>query len=104
MELWVVPPANADTTLELEYERSGDDTTPTDFSFLPEIERWRCVDYALYEAFESLHQWKEAQYYEAKWMRGASRSKKANARRKWKTMGFQALHIFEDAGTRNYQS
>jgi len=103
MELWLAPPASA-CTLELEYDRSGDDTTPTDFSFLPEIERWRVCDYAIYEACESLEDWEKAKWYRSKWDAGLASSRKADARRRWKRMGFRAIGIFEESAARNYQS
>ena len=103
MELWLAPPTSA-CTMELEYDRSGDDTTATDFSFLPEIERWRCCDYAIYEACESLEDWEKATWYRTKWVAGLSSSRKADARRKWKNMGFRAISMFEEAAARNFQS
>jgi len=102
MELWIAPPATA-CTLELDYDRSGDDNTATDFSYLPEIERFRCCDYACFEASESLEAWKKAQWYKAKWNDGLGRSRKADARRKWKNMGFRAISIFGEAAARSFQ-
>jgi len=103
MELWLAPPATA-CVLELEYDRSGSDNTPTDFSFLPEIERWRVVDYAIYEACESLDDFEKATWYKNKWMTGLQLSRKADARRKWKEMGYRAINVFEESNARNYQS
>ena len=102
-ELWIAPPASA-CTIELEYDRSGDDTTPTDFSFIPEIERWRCCDYAVYEACESLEDWDKAKWYRAKWEAGLTSSRKADARRKWKNMGYRIISHFEESAARNFQS
>ena len=102
MELWVAPPSVA-ITVELDYDRSGDDNTATDFSFLPEIERFRCCDYGLFEASESLEDWEKAKWYKAKWNDGLGRSRTADARRKWKNMGFRAISVFEEASARNYQ-
>lgn len=101
-ELWLFPPATA-CTIEAEYARSGDDNTTTDFSFLPEIERFRCCDYACYEACESLEDWEKAKWYNAKWNVGLGRSRGADARRKWKDMGFRAISIFEEAAAREFQ-
>lgn len=103
MELWLFPPATA-CTIELEYERSGDDNTTTDFSYLPEIERFRCCDYALYESCESLEDWEKAKWYLEKWGMGIERSRKANSRRKWKEMGFRAISNLEHYKARQYQS
>lgn len=103
MELWLAPPVSTALELELEYDRSGDDNTATDFSFLPEIERFGCCDFAMGEAAESLEDWKKAQWYRAKWNAGLDKSRKADARRKWKNMGFRAISVFEEAATRGYQ-
>ena len=103
MELWLCPPATA-CTIELEYDRSGDDNTSTDFSFLPEVERFRCCDYAIYEACESLEDWEKAKWYQSKWMAGLGRSIKADARRRWKERGFRAISMFEEAAGRSNQN
>jgi hypothetical protein len=42
MELWLAPPPDSTDTLELEYARSGAETTASDFSWLPELMRFRC--------------------------------------------------------------
>ena len=102
MELWLAPPASA-CTIELDYDRSAADNTPTDFSFLPEVERFRCSDYAIAEAAESLEDWEKANWYRRKWQVGLQTSRKADARRKWKNMGFRAISVFEEAATRVYQ-
>jgi len=102
IELWIAPPVTA-CRLEIEYDRSGDDNTATDFSYLPEIERFRCCDYALFEASESLEAWKKAEWYKAKWNDGLGRSRRADARRKWKNMGFRAIGVFEEAAARSFQ-
>lgn len=102
MELWVYPPATA-CTLELDYDRSGDDNIPTDFSFLPEIERFRCCDYACFEACESLEHWDKAKWYKGKWNDGLGRSRRADAKRKWKEIGYRAIGVFEEAAARSFQ-
>lgn len=89
-ELWLSNPASGTTTIELEYQRSGDDGTATDMDFLPEMARWKVVDYALSEAFEALHQWESAKYYRNKWEYEVGVTKKADARKKWTAMGFRA--------------
>lgn len=89
-ELWINPPSGV-FTLELEYGRSGDDITPTDFSWLPQIERWRCVDFACAESFECLHQFDLADRYMRKWAEGLGRSFKADSRRRWASRHYQAL-------------
>jgi len=104
MELWLVPPVSGTTIIEAEYERSGDDNTSTDMTFLPEIERFRCCDYATYESFESLHDLEKAAWFKGKWGDGLARSSKANAKRKWKEMGFRAVSIFEKEYIRGFQN
>ena len=103
MELWLCPPVDGTTRLELEYDRSGDDNTALDVSFLPEIERFRCCDYALYEAFESLHDFEKATWYKNKWGEGLGRSQKADSRKKWADMGYQAISIFQQETARDHQ-
>ncbi len=102
-ELWISPPVSAGIRLEIQYDRSGDDNTPTDFSFLPEIERFGCCDYALSEAAESLEDWNKAKWYKGKWNDRVGRSRRADARRKWKNIGFRAISCFEEIGARTYQ-
>lgn len=102
-ELWLSPPVSAGIRLEIQYDRSGDDNTPTDFSFLPEIERFYCSDYACSEAAESLEDWKKAQWFKAKWNDAIGRSRRADSRRKWKNMGFRAISCFEEIAARTYQ-
>lgn len=102
-ELWIGPPAGGVYRLELEYNRSGDDTTTTDFSYLPEIERYRCCDKAVGEACESLDWWDKAKYYQTKWEVGLVKSKKADARKKWSKTNYQALSWMQDMQNRLYQ-
>ena len=90
-ELWTSCPADGAYTLELSYERSGDDNTATDMAWLPEIDRWRCVDFAVGEAFMSLQQFQEAAVYLNRWSSDISKAIKANAKRKWGRQRYQAL-------------
>ena len=103
MELWIAPPPGGAYTLELEYERSGADNTTTDFSWLPEMERFRCCDKALAEAFESLHMWEVSDRFNAKWMQGIGKSIKADGKRRWHTMDFRCKSIFQEHTARYYQ-
>lgn len=96
MELWLNRPTDGVYALELDYDRSGADNTPNDFSWLPEIERFRCCDFAISEAFESLHLWQQAQLYREKWNTGIGRAIRADGKRKWKRMRFQALSMFQE--------
>lgn len=90
MELWLYPSPSAACVLELEYERSGADNTYTDFSWLPELDRFRCCDFAISESFSSLHMWNESDRYLQRWMASVGKAMKADAKRKWHTMNFQA--------------
>ncbi len=103
MELILLPPDSA-YSLELEYERSGDDNTASDFSWLPELERWRCVDFAVSEAFESLHMWGQGDRARRKWEAGVGKAIRADGKRRWKSMGFQAISFIQEHAARNYQS
>jgi hypothetical protein len=103
MELWLYPVPNAVLSLELEYDRSGDDNTQTDFSWLPQIERFRCCDFACAEAFESLHQYDVADRFMQKWSLGIGKAIRADGKRKWKAMAYQAMGVFEHHYRRFYQ-
>jgi hypothetical protein len=99
MEMWLAPPTAGAYTLELEYERSGADNTTTDFSWLPEIERFRCCDFAIAESFSSLHMWEESDRYMQKWMAGIGKAIRADGKRKWHSMNFQAQSWQQRYGT-----
>jgi hypothetical protein len=94
-EIWFGPPLAGGEVLELEYQRSGDDNTPSDFSWLPEIERFRCCDFATAEAFRSLHQWEAAGVYDARWNQGLNKAIRADGKKKWLAMGYRCHSIFE---------
>jgi len=104
MELWVSPPCDGTVRLELEYERTGEDNTATDVRFLPEIERFRCCDYAIAEACESIQDWERAKWFREKWSTGLISSNKANARRKWAQLQYRAISILEEEAIRVKQS
>jgi hypothetical protein len=91
-ELWLVPPPDGTYTLELEYDRSGDDNTTTDFSWLPEIERFRCCDFATWRAFLTLHMWQEANMYKQFWMEDIAEAIRVDGKRKFKSMNYQAIN------------
>lgn len=101
MEIWFAPPPDAAYTLEMEYQRSGADNTATDFSWLPEIERWRCCDFATYRGFAMLQQWEPAQLYRQEWSFAIQKSKKADNKKKW-TGRQQAISIFQEHAMRGY--
>lgn len=95
LELWFAPAPNGTDVIELEYERSGDDITNTDFSWLPEIERFRCCDFALAESFASLHLWEKANYYYQLWERGVGKAVRSDGKRRWSTSGFRVRSVFQ---------
>lgn len=83
LELWVSPPPGAEV-FELQYERNGDDASSVDISWLPEIERWRCIDFALAESWELLNQYDRAGYYSNKWAKYINKGKRTDSKRKLK--------------------
>jgi hypothetical protein len=104
LELWLMPIPNGSYTLELEYTRSGDDNTPTDFSWLPQIERYRCTHYALWQGFLSIHMWNEARLYEMQWKEGLGKAIRADGKRKWKAMQYRAISWQQQYAARHHQS
>lgn len=95
LEVWFAPAPSSNDVIELEYERSGDDITATDFSWLPEVERFRCCDFAIAESFTSLHQWENAQIYYAIWEKGLMKASRADGKRKWSTSGYNIRSVFQ---------
>jgi len=102
MELWIAPPVDSSTVLELDYQRSGAETTADDFSWLPEIERFRCTDFAKAEAFDSMHMFDVADRYRQKWAAGMGKSVRADGRRKWRRRT-SCLSVFQEYAMHNYQ-
>jgi hypothetical protein len=89
-ELWLNCPAEKVRRYELEYNRTGDDSTATDFSWIPEIDRFRCCDFAVMEAFLSLHQFDAAQLYAQRWGFNMDKARKADGKQKWAGMDYKA--------------
>ena len=104
MELWFIPPPNAAITIQVEYLRSGADNTTTDFSWLPEIERFRCCDYAIAEGFESLQLYDRAQLYHAKWQQGLMKARRSDGKKVWNKHNYQTISWLQAYAARNYQS
>ena len=90
-ELWIVPAAGAVYRLELEYGRTGDDSSASDVTYLPESMRFKCADFATYQGFMILHDFPKAQVYKQEWMEGLLAGKRADNRKRWAHSGFQAL-------------
>lgn len=103
MELWLIPPAAGTYRLELEYQRSGAETTADDFDWIPEYERFLCCDYAASEAFEALHHFDFADRYRFKWEAGLSKSRKSDGRRRWQGKVHQVRSVFQEASNKSYQ-
>jgi hypothetical protein len=89
-ELQLHAPADGTYVLELEYARTGDDSTVTDISWLPEIARFKICDYALYRSFVLLQQWDAANIYKGEWMEDVADAKQSSARQKWSQMNYRA--------------
>ena len=89
-ELWLHAPANGAYTIELEYDRTGDDTSADDVSYLPEIFRFKICTYAKYQSFLLLHDYNAASIYKSEWKLGLKKSKKSDGRKKWMNMGYMA--------------
>ena len=104
MELWLAPPPSGTDTLQLEYQRSGAETTNEDYSWLPGIMRYRCCDGAVAEAFESVHMWAESDRYAGKFEMGLQKAKRADNRKRWQGKRHTALNVFQNDNAQNYQS
>ena len=89
-ELWLQAPADAVSTLEFEYTRSGDDATATDISYLPELMRFRICDYATYKSYLRLQEWEAANIFKGEWMGGVQQAKRGDGKKKWQSMGYKA--------------
>ncbi len=87
-ELWLHAPANGIYRLELEYQRSGDDATATDISYLPELMRFKICDFATFRSFLKLEQFDSANMYKMEWERGLKKSKRRDGVSKWAELGF----------------
>jgi len=103
MELWLAPPPDSTDALLLEYDRSGAETTADDFTWLPEIERFRVCDFAVSEAFLSLHMWEQAQLYTQRWNAALGKAMKADGKRKWQGKRYQAINVFQEFDAMNNQ-
>jgi len=89
--------------LELEYGRSGDDSTTTDISYLPEIMRFKICDFATYQSFMILQEYEKAQLFKAEWMQGIKKSRRQSGKQKWTNTGFQALTWQQSYSARHNQ-
>jgi hypothetical protein len=103
-ELWLMPPPSGAYRIQLEYARSGADNTSTDISWMPEPDRFKICDYAVAQAFESLHMFGEADRYIQRWQMGLQQSRRADGKRKWSRMGYQAASCFQVHKAVGYQN
>ena len=89
-ELWLSYPASGVYRFELEYNRTGDDTSATDVSWLPELMRFKMCDYATYRSFIVLQNWNGATAYKGEWSSGLGQSKRRDNRKRWAAVGYKA--------------
>ena len=101
-ELWTYPPSSGSATLELEYGRSGDDTSAKDVSYLPELYRFAMCDGAIGRLFRSLKQYDVAKMYENDFQRILTHLKKRDNAKKW-AKGGQAMTWQQEYSSRYYQ-
>jgi len=101
MELWITP-VSGSVTLELEYDRSGAESTADSFAWMPELDRFLCCDFAVAEAFDSLHMWAESDRYRSKWLTGLGLLTRSDGKRKWKHRQ-SAINVFQEASLLGYQ-
>lgn len=90
-ELWICPPASNTNRLELEYRSTGEART-TSIVHIPEPFRFKIVDMAMIEAWEFLHEWEKAAFYQQKVMGKLQQAKRADGKQKWAAAGYQARH------------
>ena len=89
-ELWLKAPADGVYRLELEYERSGDDSTSTDITYIPDIFRAKIVEYCTYKAFLRIQNFQAASMYKAEWEAAVQKSKKSDKKRVYEGMNYMA--------------
>jgi len=87
-ELWLSAPADGVYRLELEYTRSGEDSTAETWDYLPEAMLFKLSDYATYRAFMMLQDWNAAQAYKSEWIQDTQASKTDDAKKKWAQLNY----------------
>lgn len=103
MELWLSRPSDGTYTLEIEYDRSGAETTTDDFSWIPELERYYCCDFAIAEAWEALLDFGKADRARRKFESGLGMAMRNNSKRRWKSMQYQAISVLQEYHMRSNQ-
>lgn len=99
-ELWLQSPASGVYRLELEFPRSGDDSTATDISYLPELVRFDIADFATQRAFMRLQDYAKANQFKVEWAEAVRMSRKSDSRKKWASMNYQARNWHNVRGRR----
>ena len=99
-----MPPPDSADTVEINYNRSGAETTSDDMAWLPEEERFLCCDYAKWQAFYSLHMYQEGNLFKQQWYEGLKESRISDGRRKWRSRNWQILNTFQERNLRSNQA
>lgn len=102
MELWLSPPVSSAVTLEIDYDRSGAESTADSFAWMPELDRFLCCDFAIAESFDSIHMWGEGDRYRQKWHAGIGLLVRADGKRKWKHRQ-SAISVFQEHTLKSFQ-
>lgn len=86
---------DSDSGYILDSESGGGGSSAGDFSWLPEIERFRCCDFALWMSFDSLGNQLGSEFYKKRWAKGLGKSVRSDGKRKWSTSGFRIRSVFQ---------
>jgi len=88
-ELWFSKPTSGVYRLELEYARTGDDSSASDVSYIPELRRFDMCDYAIYKSFVVLRLFEAAAPYKQEWIESTNISKSIDTRKRWSALGYK---------------
>ena len=89
-ELWLSEKASGVYRLELEYLRTGEDSSAETWSYIPESHLFKLTDYATYRSLLMLRHWEAAAAYKSDWDYGIQQSKKVDSKKKWAAQGYKA--------------
>ena len=87
-ELWLSAPADGTYRLELEYTRSGSDSSGELWDYIPEAKLFDLADYATFRALIVLKEYQSAQAYSVEWMTGINMGKKTDGQKKWAQLNY----------------
>jgi len=87
-ELWLNCPADGVYRLELEYDRSGEDSAAETWSYIPEVHLFEIVDYASFRSLIVLKEYTAAQVYKGEWAESTGHGKKADGKKKWAQLNY----------------